>query len=41
MSRAEQDQFRCFALREAELHPSAVVAGEIRTLVDGFLPEGA
>jgi hypothetical protein len=38
LARADQDQFRSFAERAAERQPSAVVAGEIRRLVEGLLP---
>jgi hypothetical protein len=38
MSPAEQDQFRSYARRVADQHPSPPVAAEIRSLVDGLLP---
>ena len=38
MSPAEQDEFRSYARRVADRHPTVAVADEIRSLVDGLLP---
>ncbi len=39
MTPDEQECFRRYAYRVADEHPVAAIAGEIRGLVDGLLPD--